>query len=38
MRYDVYITDLEHPGRDTLKLHGGEGENWIAQLAQIRRR
>lgn len=37
-RYDVYITDLEHPDRDTWKLHGGHGENWIAQLAQIRRR
>jgi hypothetical protein len=37
-RYDVYITDLEHPDRDTWKLHGGQGENWIAQLAQIRRR
>ena len=38
MRYDVYITDLEHLDRDTLKLHGGHGENWIAQFAQIRRR
>ena len=36
--YDVYITDLEHPDRDTWKLHGGQGENWIAQFAQIRRR
>lgn len=38
IRYDIYITDLEHPDRDTWKLRGGEGENWIAQLAQIRRR
>ena len=38
IRYDVYITDLEHPDRDTWKLHGGRGENWIAQFAQIRRR
>ena len=38
IRYDVYITDLEHPDRDTWKLHGGQGENWIAQFAQIRRR
>ena len=38
IRYDVYITDLEHPDRDTWKLHGGHGENWIAQLAEIRRR
>jgi hypothetical protein len=36
--YDVYITDLEHPDRDTRKLHGGRGENWIAQFAQIRHR
>jgi hypothetical protein len=36
--YDVYITDLEHPDRDTWKLHGGQGENWIAQLAQVRTR
>ena len=36
--YDIYITDLEHPDRDTWKLHGGQGENWIAQLAQARRR
>ena len=25
IRYDVYITDLEHPDRDTWKLHGGIG-------------
>ena len=34
IRYDVHITDLEHPDRDTWKLHGGHGENWIAQFAQ----
>jgi len=38
LRYDVYISDLEHPDRETWKLHGGPGENWIAQFAQIRRR
>jgi hypothetical protein len=38
IRYDVYITDLEHPDRDTWKLQGGQDENWIAQFAQIRRR
>ena len=38
IRYDVYITDLEHPDRDTWKLHGGHGENWIAQFDKIRRR
>ena len=36
--YDVYITDLEHPDRDTSKLQGGHGENWIARFAQIHRR
>jgi hypothetical protein len=38
IRYDVYISDLEHPDRDTLTLRGGHGENWIAQFAQARRR
>ena len=38
IRYDVYITDLEHPDRDTTKLQGGHSENWIAQFAKIRRR
>ncbi len=38
IRYDVYISDLENPDRDTLTLHGGPGENWIAQFAQARRR
>ena len=38
IRYDVYVTDLEHPDRDTWKLRGGHGENWIAQFAQVRRR
>jgi hypothetical protein len=38
IRYDVYITDLEHPDRDTWKLQGGQAENWIARFAQIRRR
>ena len=38
IRYVVYITDLEHPERDTLKLHGGHAENWIAQFDRARRR
>ena len=38
IRYDVYVTDLEHPDRDTWKLHGGHGENGIARFAQIHRR
>jgi len=38
MRYSIYISDLDHPERDTLKLQGGQGENWIAQFAQVRHR
>ena len=35
IRYNVFITDLEHLDRDTCKLHGGHGKNWIAKFAQI---
>src|SRR6266478_3609504 len=35
IRYNVFITDLEHPDRDTWKLQGGHGKNWVAKLAQI---
>ena len=35
IRYNVFITDLEHLDRDTWKLHGGQGTNWIAQFAQV---
>ena len=38
IRYNVFITDLEHLDRDTLKLDGGHGTNWIAQFAKVRRR
>ncbi|HEX4522360.1 MAG TPA: hypothetical protein VH704_02485 [Casimicrobiaceae bacterium] len=38
IRYNVYISDLGNPDRDTLMLRGGLGENWIAQFAQARRR
>jgi hypothetical protein len=38
IRYNVYVSDLENPDRDTLTLRGGPGENWIAQFAQARRR
>ena len=37
-RLNVYVTDLEHPDRDTWTLRGGRDENWIEQLAQVRRR
>lgn len=37
-RYAVYVSDLDHPERDTVALPGGPGENWIAQFAQARHR
>ena len=33
IRYDVYINDLKHPERETWKLEGGPGKNWIAEFA-----
>jgi hypothetical protein len=33
IRYDVYINDLKHPDRETWKLEGGPGKNWIAEFA-----
>ena len=36
--YSVYVTDLEHPDRDTLMLEGGHNQNWIAQFAKARHR
>lgn len=38
LRYSVYITDLEHPDRDTSRLDGGHDKNWIAEFAKVRRR
>ncbi|HTR56969.1 MAG TPA: hypothetical protein VMM27_02230 [Casimicrobiaceae bacterium] len=35
---DIYVTDLEHPDRETSKLRGGPGENWVAQFVKGRRR
>jgi len=34
IRYTVYINDLKHPDRETWKVQGGHGENWIAQFVQ----
>ena len=38
--YNVFISDLEHPDRETWKLQGGHGENWIAEFSKgvLRRR
>jgi hypothetical protein len=35
MRYNVYITDVAHPERETCKLNGGRGKDWIAQYGKI---
>ena len=34
-RYNVFITDLAHPEKDTWKLPGGHGKNWIEQFSKI---
>jgi hypothetical protein len=36
--YDVFISDLAHPEKDTWKLPGGHGKNWIEQFSKIVRR
>ena len=38
IRYNIYVTDLDHTNRETLKLEGGHGENWIAEFSKARRR
>ena len=35
IKYNVFISDLEHPDRDTWTLQGGHGENWIEQFGKI---
>lgn len=35
VRYNVFITDVAHPERDTCKLHGGHGKDWIARFGKI---
>jgi hypothetical protein len=35
VRYEVYINDLKHPDRETWKLEGGRGRNWITEFAQV---
>ena len=36
-RYVIFITDMAHPEHETWTLRGGEDENWVAQLAKVRR-
>lgn len=38
IRYDIYISDIEHPERETCKLHGGRDKNWIEQFVRFRAR
>jgi hypothetical protein len=35
LRYNVFISDLEHPDKETWKLHGGHDEKWIEQFRKI---
>jgi hypothetical protein len=35
IRYNAFITDLAHPDRETWKLHGGHGKDWIEQFSKI---
>jgi hypothetical protein len=34
MRYRVFVTELEHPDKETWTLDGGPGEDWIGQFAR----
>jgi hypothetical protein len=34
IRYNVFINDLAHPDRETWKLQGGHGRDWIGQFVQ----
>ena len=34
IRYTIYINDVKHPDRETSKLEGGEGRNWIAEFVR----
>lgn len=35
VRYNVFITDVAHPERETCKLHGGKSKDWIARYGKI---
>lgn len=36
--YEIFISDLARPDRDTWKLDGGRAENWIEQFGKIAHR
>ena len=35
IRYNVFISDMEHPDKDTLKLLGGHDKKWIEQFSKM---
>ena len=35
IRYTVFISDVAHPERETCKLHGGHGKDWIGRYGKI---
>jgi hypothetical protein len=37
-RYVIYVSDLKHPDRDTLKLEAGPGKDWVAEFPRALKR
>lgn len=35
IRYNVFISNVAHPERETCKLHGGHGRDWIGRYGKI---
>ena len=35
IRYSVFITDIAHLDRETCKLHGGKGKDWVAEYGKV---
>ena len=35
IRYTVFISDVVHPERETCKVHGGHGKDWIGRYGKI---
>ena len=34
-RFTIYITDLVHTDRETVKLHAGDGHAWVKEFAKL---
>lgn len=34
-RYTIFISDIAHPERETCKLPGGHGKDWIERFGKI---